>query len=248
MKLVSPAAKTLQTGLMLSIIAVAATLMTACNRDNTNPSGNSPALKLTPTAASASSSPEQRLADALANVWDLIGKIRVGEKALADWSVAQAGADSPSRKARQRFKQAAKVLFTSPQLSQDTPPLPPMSYEARLERIASLLEKQRPESAKKWRDKTFGPVLSRWGYGLIFGWETDPAPDPKATMTVEEANQAVVDFCLLAETQFLEPGFKTIECEKQISEHAGPDVERCFQANVSRHERGVAGRTGPCRF
>jgi len=252
MKRFLAAANVKQVVLKLSLMAIAATLMVACNRDTKNPAGQAPALPLTRTSSSVASSPEQRLADALANIWDLIGKTRDGERALSDWSLAQGGADSASRKARLPFKQAMRVLLgDGPSLPSDAPPLVPPSYESRLELVVALLEKERPESGKKWRDKTFDPVLLRWGRGLIGGWNSDPSTDGRPTdrpMTAEEANKAVVEFCGLAEKEFLEPGLKTMELETQIGDRAGPEVDRCIkEAFHVTLEQWLAGQ-GPADF
>ena len=124
----------------------------------------------------------------------------------------------------------------------------------RYDLIVELLVKKQPEFGKKWHDGTFDPVLQEFGYGPIINragnvlLSDDEGPLTDGSMTVEEAEKAVVEFCLLMDKEYLEPGLKTIDLEKQMDDRAGPEVERRFkEAFPVTMDEWLVGR-GPADF
>ena len=122
----------------------------------------------------------------------------------------------------------------------------------RYELLVELLEKRQPAFGKMWRDGKFDPVLGHFGYGPIIGrWGSDPlakedGPLADGSMTVEEASQTVVDFCLLMDKEYLEPGLITLDLEKQIGERAGPEADRQLKAVLHvTPEQWIAGQGPP---
>jgi hypothetical protein len=247
---------------MMSMMGIATTLIVACNRDGANPAGNSAALQLTKTAsgasspanspvnASADSSPERHLADALANIWVLICKTRDGEKALGEWSHSQGDPDPAMNKSSARFKHALRILVGERSKTDSNT----FTRAARFDLIVELLEKKQPEFGKRWHDGTFDPVLQEFGYGPIVNragnelLPDDEGPLTDGSMTADEAEKTVVGFCLLMDKEFLEPGLKVIDLEKQMDDRAGPEVERCFkEAFPVTLDEWLVGR-GPADF
>jgi hypothetical protein len=190
---------------------------------------------------------EQRLADSFANIWNLIVQTRDSDKSLYEWSRSDGGVDPASVKSALRFKQAMRILVGEQAKTAAFAP----SYASRYELVVEVLERQQPEFGKKWRDKTFDPVLLHYGFGPLIGkFNSGPLPDDEGpltdgSMTVDEANKTIVEFCLRMNREYLEPGLKTIHLQQEIGQHAGPEADRCLKETFHvTPEEWLAGR-GP---